>query len=350
MSAPAWRLSKPIPFSDVNISFVQNPKRPRITGRSANAARLLPAAIGTARTQSYSDVIGSDTELRPALWWDAPSYDLLSFVATDDRVDIACTAAQYFDMVDVCEAVGHEYVLHRNDKDVPKRRSLRLRSEIGDPFDIGRRPFVPAIPTLVLLQPAIGPATFLLHARDGAAVASASGLKHVFGGQFQPSSRHSIEHADEADIWLAVARELAEEMLDFEHANGSAGGRLSFTDEPLASLDRMRDDGHLRVWLLGLGLDPLTLWPDLLTVAVIDDAVFRARFPDLPTSNSEGAFVGSSSNGRELRGFDFVQSRVDAITTDDGTHPAAAACIRLAWKHRAVILGHAIGEPGSPSV
>lgn len=117
---------------------------------------------------------------------------------------------------------------------------------------------------------------------------------------------------------------------------------MSYTDEPLASLDRMRIEGHLKVWLLGLGLDPLTLWPDLLTVAVIDNEVFRHRFPDLPTSNSEGSFVGSSSNGKELRGFDFVQSRVDAITNDEGTHPAAAACIRLAWKHRAAILGDAL--------
>jgi hypothetical protein len=346
MSAPAWRLSKPISLSDVNVTFVQQPKRPQITGRSSSAAHLLPSVVGTSRTRSYSDVIGSDDQLRPGLWWDAPSYDLLSFVGTDGRVEISCTSAQYFDMVDVCEAVGHEYVHNRGEKVVPKRRSLRFRSEIGDPFDIGRRPFVPAIPTLVLLQPAGGPATFLLHARDGAAVASASGLKHVFGGQFQPSSRHSIDHAEEADIWLAVARELAEEMLDFKEANGSAGGRLSFADEPLASLDSMRRDGHLKVWLLGLGLDPLTLWPDLLTVAVIDDEVFRRRFPELPTSNSEGVFVGASSNGKELRGFDFVQSRVDAITADDGTHPAAAACIRLAWKHRAMILGDAVTGPG----
>ncbi len=337
MSAPGWRLENPILLSDVHVTFVHGPKRPVITGRSANVERLLPAATGTTRSRTYSKVI-TDFGLQPNLWWDAPSYDLLSFVATDSRVDIACTSSQYFDMIDVCEAVGHEYVHHLNDKDVPSRRGLRLRSEIGDPFDIARRPFVPAIPTLVLLRPAVGPATFLLHARDGAAAASASGLKHVFGGQFQPSSRHAIDLAAEADIWLAVARELAEEMLGFTDADGSAGGRISFTDEPLASLDQMRRDGHLKIWLLGLGLDPLTLWPDLLTVAVIDNDVFRSRFNDLPTSNSEGVLVGSFSNGKELRGFDFDEQKVEIITSDDRTHPAAAACIRLAWKHRAVIL------------
>lgn len=185
MSAPTWRLREPIPLSSVNVSFFREPKQPRITGRSASTARLLPRAMG-GRTRRYSEVIGSDDELRPGLWWDAPSYDLLSFVATDGRVDIACSSAQYFEMVDVCEAVAHEYVHHRGDKDVPKRRSLRFRSEIDDPFDIRRRPFVPAIPTLVLLRHASGPATFLLHARDGAAVASASGLKHLFGDSSNP--------------------------------------------------------------------------------------------------------------------------------------------------------------------
>lgn len=296
------------------------------------------------RTHSYSEVIDrSEKDLRPSLWWDAPSYDLLSFAATDDRVDITCASARYFDMVDVCEAVGHEFVHYRKDGAVPKRRALRFRSEIGDPFDIGRRPFVPAIPTLVLLQPSSGPATFLLHARDSAAVASASGLNHVLGGQFQPSSRHAIEHAAEADVWLAVARELAEEMLDFKEADGHAGAPLSFTVEPLASLDVMRSEGHLQVWLLGLGLDPLTLWPDLLTVAVIDEETFRRRFPVLPAFNTEGVLLGSSLSGTELRGFDFDEIQVAAITSDAATHPAAAACIRLAWKHRDAL----IGEPAA---
>ena len=38
------------------------------------------------------------------------------------------------------------------------------------------------------------------------------------------------------------------------------------------------DGGQIRVWCLGLGVDPLTYATDLLTVAVIDSDVFDELF------------------------------------------------------------------------
>jgi len=163
------------------------------------------------------------------------------------------------------------------------------------------------------------------------------GMKHLFGGQFQPSSQHSMEPADEVDIWLSVARELAEELLGSTEADGSAGGRLTFNDEPLLSLEQPRRSGELNVWLLGLGLDPLTLWPDLLTVVVVKESSFRGRLPNLPISNPEGTFVGASA-GRSLRWFAFDDATVTKLTSDPSLHPAAAACLRLAWRHRTTVL------------
>lgn len=346
ISHSSWRLANPVPLENVSVTYVDKRKRPAISGGSTNATRLLPTAPGPSKAKTYSDVISGDSELRPDLWWDAASYDLLTFIPDGDVVHIDCSVAQYFEMFDVCEAVAHEYVSDRRNRDEPRSKALRLRSEIGDPFDIGRRPFVPAIPTLVLLQPDTGPPTFVLHARDGEAVASASGMRHVFGGQFQPSSRHSTDPAAEADLWLSVARELAEELLGADGTDGHAGGPLLLTNEPLASLESLRRDGRLKVWLLGLGLDPLTLWPDLLTVTVISDDAFRIRFPKLSIGNTEGLFVGSSSSGGSVHGFEFLESVVDALASNHGTHPAAAACLRLAWRHRNAILGNTADQAG----
>ena len=42
------------------------------------------------------------------------------------------------------------------------------------------------------------------------------------------------------------------------------------------------DGGQIRVWCLGLGVDPLTYATDLLTVAVIDSDVFDELFSLTP--------------------------------------------------------------------
>jgi hypothetical protein len=54
--------------------------------------------------------------------------------------------------------------------------------------------------------------------------------------------------------------------------------------------------GTLQVYWLGLGIDPLTLVTDMLTVVVVDSAVFDNTFSSLVTVNEEGQIVANTDS------------------------------------------------------
>ncbi len=82
--------------------------------------------------------------------------------------------------------------------------------------------------------------------------------------------------------------------------------------------------------MLGLGIDPLTLATDLLTAVVIDAPVFDELF---------GAMVDRNAEGRVLPGQPFTAELIDRLTTREPVQAAGAALLRLAWRHRDVLLG-----------
>jgi len=70
-------------------------------------------------------------------------------------------------------------------------RDLPFRSLIGDPFDFQRRAVLPAITTLALRRRrSNGTASFLLHWRDPAKVATAAGLRDCMTSSRPASSSH----------------------------------------------------------------------------------------------------------------------------------------------------------------
>jgi hypothetical protein len=109
-------------------------------------------------------------------------------------------------------------------------------------------------------------------------------------------------------------------------------------DEPFRSLNQARGQGKLRVYCFGLGLDPLTMWGEILTVAVIDDEVFDDVFGGLVQANAEGIVVSTHGRRRTVRGIPFNEERVEQLLVDEPMAPAAAACLALAWQHRSSIL------------
>jgi hypothetical protein len=89
---------------------------------------------------------------------------------------------------------------------------------------------------------------------------------------------------------------------------------------------------------LGLGLDPLTLVVDMLTVAVFDAPVFDAVFAGLVPANAEGRMVtGEDATGTTI-GIPFRAATVERFTTAEPMQAAGAALLRLAWRHRATLI------------
>jgi hypothetical protein len=129
-----------------------------------------------------------------------------------------------------------------------------------------------------------------------------------------------------------MTREFSEELLGGSEEYPTLGGRLDYGQWPFyREMAAAREADTLRVSCLGLGVDPLTLATDLLTVAVFDAAVFDRMFHGLVTENAEGRVVTRDGSS----GLPFTQDSVDRLTAGDARlQTAGAALLRLAWQHR----------------
>jgi hypothetical protein len=136
-----------------------------------------------------------------------------------------------------------------------------LRALVGDPFDLQRRYVVPAIETLTLRRNReTGEATFLLHWRDPAKVATAAGIYGLIpAGEFQPSTVATHDRENDFSLWRSMVREYSEEILGDPERDGSSGEPLVYEDWPLfREVERAREAGRVTPYCLGIGLDTLT--------------------------------------------------------------------------------------------
>jgi hypothetical protein len=165
-------------------------------------------------------------------------------------------------------------------------------------------------------------------------------MYHVMpAGVFQPSSVSLAGLASDFDLWRNVQHEYSEEFLGRLDHDGNAGTPIDDrAEEPFRSTDAARRSGRIRVWCLGVGLDPLTLWGGILTVAVFDDEVFDELFSGLVVANDEGVMVTMATPGRPAHGVPFVEERVAQLLGSEPMAPAAAACLALAWRDRETLL------------
>ncbi|MFD0537300.1 hypothetical protein ACFQY7_29675 [Actinomadura luteofluorescens] len=121
------------------------------------------------------------------------------------------------------------------------------------------------------------------------------------------------------DLWQCMVREYAEEFLG---ADEDYGDDFVQDDWPFhQAMTSARDEGRLRAHFLGLGVDPLTFALDLLTVVVVDDALFGGLFGDLVAVNDEGEVSMAPFGGPVPRPM----------------QPAGAAALGLARRHRAAL-------------
>src|SRR5580658_10616356 len=128
-----------------------------------------------------------------------------------------------------------------------------------------------------------------------------------------------------------MVREFSEELLGASEDYRRFGSPVGYERWPFfRQLSQARRDGRVRVRVLGLGTDPLSLVCDLLTVAVFDAEVFDQLFGGLVAVNAEGRVVSDS----EATGFEFSAETVERFAGSNAPMQAAGvAVLRLAWKH-----------------
>lgn len=342
----AWMLEAPLPLGagarGVTISAEPSPG-PRT--RPALAAALEAARPGTAAGPKYDHIADAIVELEepaPTTYVNRDCYRVTGLELAGGGLSLAVARTSYFAALDEavpleCEIAEAARALRAGARadEVP----LPIRAVLHDPFDLGARTTVASVDTLVLRRDADGGAEFWLHRRRTTGMVG--GQTHVVpAGVFQPAIDDLPDvFARDADLWHTMLRETAEELLGVRDVDSLALGADVYSAEaPMADLEAGRRASTVRPWLVGLGLDPLSLWLELLTVLVIDAATFDQVIGDPPRENAEGSVLGENRADGAFGGFAFTQAGVDAALAIPDLAPAADGVLRLAWKHRALLL------------
>jgi transcriptional regulator with XRE-family HTH domain len=341
ITSPGWMPTQPIDLGALKLTWTDESPPHAVTGDEAESEHCRPLMPHGGRYPRYCQAI-RDLD-RPSLFENRVSYRLLDLACDCNHQEQLYGYTTYFAMVDVCEAVAHEiaaaWLRHDGDAARISPSELPFRALIGDPFDLSRRPVLPSVDTLTIRHDARrGRSSLLLHRRNSDNVAVAGGMTHIIpAGVFQPAGIAPWNIRADFDIWNNILRELSEEFLGNPEHDGSSGEPIDYdAEEPFASLNAARRDGQIRVWYLGMGLDPLTLAGEILTVLVIDADVFDQVFANVVAWNSEGDVVFGADGSV---GVPWRRDTVYRLLAAEPLAPAAQACVELAWDHQNLLLG-----------
>jgi transcriptional regulator with XRE-family HTH domain len=345
LTRPSWTPAAPVEFGRVELDWSdeQTPSALRGSEHEARGARPL-----TSGEQRYARYVHAVRDLDPPrLFENRLSFRLRTVDCSQPgQARLGFGMTTYFDAVDVCETLAHEvaaaYVSFLPDGfEVrhPAGRRLPFRKLVGNPLDLDHRLVGASIDTLTIRRSGSS-ASFVLHQRDASRVAVAGGMYHVMpAGVFQPSSMATAAQTADFDLWRNVMREYSEEYLGNLEHDGNASAVIDYDQqEPFRSLNAAVRGGKVRVFFLGVGLDPLTLWGEILTAAVFDDDAFDELFGSMLDHNHEGTVVRVAHPSKAAHYVPFTEERVDQLVETEPLAPAAAACLELAWRDREALL------------
>jgi hypothetical protein len=387
LADPAWLPASPLPLAAVHLDLacdVGPPGCDRAAGGSGGyrvgapgtsaadlnvaTASVRPLRGDGTRYPSYAAAVAALAP--PAVFVDRPTYRLSAADLSGRGGRLVFGRGRYFDGINIGGACAHEYAAHARRglgrhlpetgrtqgspgeaEPSPGRRGgnlLRLRATgrplraaVGDPWDLRRRPVNLALSILtVRLDRSAGTATFLLHWRDPAKVGHAGGLYQVVPvGVFQPSGEAPWNERNDFDLWRCATREYAEELLGVAEDHDGERAPIDYDGWPFAArLRRAREESRVRVFVLGMGVDPLTFATDLLMVSVFDAPVFDELFGEVVVENDEGRVLSVFGAGNVGAGIAFTATMVDRLVHREPMQAAGAALLALAWRHRETLL------------
>jgi hypothetical protein len=340
LSHPSWLPDVPIALEDIELEWEPNPPKPIIVGSEPEARSLLPLRTRRQTFPSYSSAIRYLSP--PALFENRPCYRLLE-ASLSGRTQACLRFGQscYFDKIDVSEALVHELsstIINGTDS----RLELPFRSLISDPFDLAVRAVNTSIVTLTIRRdPASGESTFFLLRRDPTKVVTGGGEYCLIpSGEFQPASVSPDSILSDLSIWRNIVREYSEELLGQPEHDGSSGRAVDYEHWPFfRAMQKARERGELRVYVLGIALHALSLNATIVTVAVIDSAVFDSLFREAAHVNAEGEIVVRWEGDKERNSLSFDEATVSRfLHTEQLMSSSAITGLSLAWRHRTDIL------------
>ena len=206
--------------------------------------------------------------------------DELGFVGFEYRI------GSYFDYINTGEVLGVEladWVLKKGRNSIPN--SLPFRGEASDAFCLTNRAAYPGVNCLsVLLNYSSDKFSkergnyFLLHKRDETQMQAQNSVHVIPAGGHQGLSAAALK--EDTAIWRTLVREFAEELFDKENLSRQSPSWIDFlAHRDIRAIKTLFDtpDPAVRPYILGFGLDPITLKPEVLCVEVIDWELARKR-------------------------------------------------------------------------
>lgn len=329
----------PVPLSAVRVEWQATP--PPVNLPLVRAARrCLPKESKTRRYERYSSAMG--VLARPTLFENRPSFRLVRADWSDtDGPRLVFGGGQYFDLIDQNEAVAHELAVatQRAAGESPSWRAVPMRRLLADdPLSLEQRVVLPAVGTLTVRRTPDGRGTFFLLYRGAGQVATG---EDTYGplpaGMVQPASFSPLAHRQDLDLWRTIMREYNEEFLGAPEAKGDAGAEVDYSQPPYSLLNEALTDSRLRVWCLGMALEPLNLAVCLLTVAVFEADTFDTIFAEAVHRNEEGIVVSGPRSNGTITGLPLDTASVDDLPAIRMSSPAAGL-LRLALQHRDILL------------
>jgi hypothetical protein len=330
-----WTPAAPVPLADLTVDLEPN-RAVRESFADVAAEIVLPDRVGGARYESYSAAMA---DLTGRTFENRGTYRLrAAHLRGVGR--LAFALGRYFDGLNVGEAAAHEFAAVR--LGLLADDEQRIRRAIGDPCDPARRPTNLAISTLTLRHDRTRrDTTFLLHWRDPNKVGHAGGLYQVLPtGVFQAAGEAGWNLHNDFDLWRSMIREYAEELLGEDADYGAERAPIDYSAWAFAAaMTCGLAEGTIKAHVLGLGVDPLTLATDLLTVVVIDAGLYDELFGGVIAVNEEGRMLSSVDEHRTSEyGIPFTVDMVSRFVDDEPMQAAGAAALWSAWEHRAVLL------------
>ncbi|MFD6329472.1 hypothetical protein ACFWGI_07855 [Streptomyces niveus] len=338
ITKPGWILERPLEVDRIVLNLVAAPPDPPVDPRRV-LMRYWPLSNTGRRYSRYHEAV---SELdRPANWFDAACYRMVAVrpSATGSSLSLDLAATRYWLGFDTTEALAHE-AAHVYQRTKGAKISGPFRRKLGDPFDFERRHCPVGFVTLTVRQDGDDSTFFLM--RRGSKVATGVNMTAaVPSGEFQPSDDSPFSLRRDLDLWFAVMREYAEEFLGHDEVREHRGAPIDYDHEPPFDLmQAARRQGLMRLYFLGLGVEPLTWKAQLYTVCVFEGATFDRLFADMIQENAEGVLQLPSLHrglAQPFQGWRFDEPTVRQYLDSLALSPSSRVALRLTWRHRFIL-------------
>ncbi|MGQ0716062.1 MAG: helix-turn-helix domain-containing protein [Pseudonocardiales bacterium] len=266
LTSASWMPDGPVDLADIELAWRADAPTPQRGGKSSHSAGVRPLMASGERYDRYSRALRDLA--RPRLLDNRVSYRLLDVEWTGSRGVLGFNYTSYFDVLDVGEALGHEFAQAwlAAGRKRPNFPELPFRRSIVDPFDLATRPMLPSINTLTIRRDPIEGHRMYLHHRDAQSVAAAGGMYHVApAGVFQPAAlapAHRARDRRRAHRLTHRRIRLGAHLIPARSPTRVMPARLPGQARYLATIEcvRGRVRGVVRAWARAVGVAGRSAW------------------------------------------------------------------------------------------